>query len=477
MLSDWIVILPQIILGMGGFLILCVGAFWRRRPSGVLFGMALLFALASCIVGVVLKPPVETFVSMLDGSGYARFFTVLLSLIAIISVFFAYHYAKLRDFSGDEFYALIIFATLGMLLTSSAIHWVVFFLGLELLSISLYILIAIRKGDQGSNEAALKYFIMGAVASAFLTFGIAILYAVTGKMNIAQSLGSDVVVSNSMGVLLGFGLILVGIGFKVSLVPFHLWTPDVYQGTPAPITAFLSTGSKVALFAAFLRFAMVASDGLWVYFMPVLWVTAVLTMVVGNVTALTQIHLKRLLAYSSIAHMGYMLMALLAVKVNGASAVMFYSAVYALMDLGAFGTVGLLSAKEADIDQLDSFAGLGYSHPWVSGLLAVSLFSLAGLPPTAGFVGKFVVFRAALQANFIILAVIGILTAIVSVYFYLKVIVILYMSAEESAAAPPRAGFCGDLACGVVLVLLFWLGIFPASTLETISKIVSLFTA
>ena len=477
MLPDWIVILPQIILGMGGFLILCVGAFWRRRPAGLLFAMALLFALASCIIGVMLTPPVETYVSMLDGSGYARFFTVLLSLIALISILFANHYAKLRGFSGDEFYALIIFSTLGMLLASSAIHWVIFFLGLELLSISLYILIAIRKGDQSSNEAAVKYFIMGAVASAFLTFGIAVLYAVTGKMDIAQSLGSGAGAFSNVGVLLGFGLILVGIGFKISLVPFHLWTPDVYQGTPAPITAFLSTGSKVALFAAFLRFAMVASDGLWIYFMPVLWITAVVTMVVGNITALSQVHLKRLLAYSSIAHMGYMLMALLAVRVNGASAVMFYSAVYALMDLGAFGTVGLLSAKDADLDRLDNFRGFGYSHPWASGLLAVSLFSLAGLPPTAGFVGKFVVFWAALQAGFIILAVIGILTAIISVYFYLKVIVILYMSSEESAVPPPRSGFSGDLACGVVLVLLFWLGIFPASALETISKIVSLFTA
>lgn len=473
MLSDWIVILPQMILGTGGFLILCVGAFWRRRPPGVLLILALAAAVASGVLAVVLKPPAATFTSMIDGSGYARYFACLLSVITIITLLFAYRYAKLRDFSTDEFYALILFSALGMLLTSSAVHWVIFFLGLELLSIALYILIAVRRGDPLSNEAALKYFIMGAVASAFLTFGIAIVYSVTGQMNIAKSLGYSVAASHDVGILLGFGLILVGIAFKISLVPFHLWTPDVYQGSPAPVTAFLSTGSKVAIFAAFLRFAMYAGDGIWAYFMPVVWIAAILTMVVGNITALSQTHVKRLLAYSSIAHMGYMLMALLAVRVNGAGAVMFYSAVYALMDLGAFGTVGLLSPEDSDLDLLDDYKGLGYSHPWSAGLLALSLFSLAGLPPTAGFMGKFVVFEAALQANFTVLAVVGILTAIVSVYFYLKVIVTLYMATEPSHISPPRAGFCGDYVGGAVLLLLLWLGIFPSTVLRIITDIVS----
>ena len=475
--SDWIVILPQIILAMGGFIVLCAGVFWRRRPAGLLFIISLFAALASCAVAALWEPNTAVFAGMIDGSGYARFFTFLLSSITALTLLFSYRYARIRSFAGDEFYALILFAAFGMVLAASGIHWVIFFLGLEMLSVSLYVLIAMQKDKQPYNEAALKYFIMGAVASAFLTFGIALIYAMTGKLGVAESLGTTASGSIHAGLLLGLSLVLVGIGFKVSLVPFHLWTPDVYQGAPAPITAFLSTGSKVAIFAAFLRFAMYAADGVWAYFMPVLWILAVLTMVVGNVTALAQTHLKRLLAYSSIAHMGYMLMALLAVKESGAGAVMFYSAVYALMDLGAFGTVGLLSGEAADADQLDDFRGLGYSRPWVSGLLAVSLFSLAGLPPAAGFVGKFMIFRAALQANYLILAIIGIGTAILSVYFYLKVIVVLYMSTAQREVAPGRAGFLGDLACGFVLTLLLWLGVLPSAVLSIISKIVYSFIA
>lgn len=477
MLPDWVVILSQIILGIGGFLILCVGGFWRHRPAWLLFAMSLVLAMASCVAAVVIEPPVATYVSMIDGSGYARFFTVVLSAVTVIALLFSYHYANIRGFSGDEFYALIIFATLGMLLTASAVHWVIFFLGLELLSISLYILIAIRKGDTLANEAAVKYFIMGAAASAFLAFGVAVIYAVSGQMNIAQSLNSFGPPMHNIGLLAGFALVLVGIGFKISLVPFHLWTPDVFQGAPAPIAAFIATGSKVAVYAAFLRFAMYAENGLWHYFMPVLWIAAALTMSVGIATALTQTHLKRLLAYSSIAQMGYMLMALLAVRVHGPLAVMFYAAVYALMDLGAFGTVGLLSAENKDLDELDNFRGYGYSHPLIAGLLAVSLFSLAGLPPTAGFLGKYLLFQAALEGGFITLSVIGILTVIISIYFYLKVIVVLYMPAEQSAIEPPAAGFFGTFVCGLVLVLIFWLGIYPAPTLDSIAKIISSFAA
>jgi len=315
---------------------------------------------------------------------------------------------------------------------------------------------------------------MGAVASAFLTFGIAMVYAATGKMDILQSLSVDVQTISHPAMLLGLSLILIGIGFKVSMVPFHLWTPDVYQGAPAPVTAFLATGSKVALFSALLRFAYYYSgNSAWSGYVFVFWILAFLTMVVGNITALAQARVKRLLAYSSIAQMGYLLMTLLAVRQRGDLAIMFYLTVYALMDLGAFGTLATLSAEEEDLDALDDFRGLAYVHPWRCALITISLVSLAGLPPTAGFMGKFILFRAVLQARFVVLAVIGMVTVIVSIYFYFKIIVALFMHPTERKPAAPDLDLFARIAGIVVLILILWLGLLPSSLLSVIAGIVS----
>ena len=394
-------------------------------------------------------------------------------LITIITLLFLRRYSLTHGFAGDELYALLIFAALGMVLVVAGANWVIFFLGLELMSLALYVLIAIRRGEPYGNEAALKYFIMGAVASAFLTFGLALLYAMTGTLSITASLAAVPASPGQLPViLLALALIFTGIGFKLSIVPFHLWTPDVYQGAPAPVTAFLSTGSKVALFAATLRFALAAAPPVWDYAWPVLWGLAVLTMAVGNLTALYQTKVKRLLAYSSIAQMGYLLMTLLAVKDGGAPAVMFYLVVYAVMDLGAFGIVGTFSGGETDREELSDYQGLGYSHPWRAGLLAVCLLSLAGLPPTAGFMAKLVIFRAVLHAHFIILAVLGIATVIVSIYYYINVVVHLYMHEKGDSAAAPGTDLAIGLAGAMILAAILWLGIMPESLLSVISSIV-----
>ncbi len=467
---DWLAILPQLLLTAGGFIVFCVGAFWRKRSAGLLFGIALG---AVCLAGgatLLLQPKAPQFLRMLEVAGYGRFFTFLITLITAITLLFSHQYSKIRGFARDEFYGLILFAALGMSLVASAIHWLTFFLGLEILSLSLYVLIAIRKEQVASNEAGIKYFIMGAVASAFFTFGIALIYAMTGKLDIAQSLAGGAPAGSMSLVLLGLCLILVGIGFKISMVPFHLWTPDVYQGAPAPVTAFLSTGSKVALFAALLRFTSYSSGEIWAYFVPVIWILSVLTMVAGNIGALAQTRVKRLLAYSSIGQMGYLLMTLVAVKQDSASAIMFYLAVYALMDLGAFGALATLSEEKADLDALDDFKGLAYSHPWRSSILALCLISLAGMPPTAGFIGKFTLFQAVLQARFVILAVIGILTVIVSIYFYFKVIVALFMRAAEREVAVPDISLSDRFAGGLILILILWLGIVPTSVFTVIGK-------
>jgi NADH-quinone oxidoreductase subunit N len=470
---EWAAIVPQSFLIAGGLLIFCAGGFWPQRPTWLLFALAVA-ATAGCGLAVVtVKPDSPEFCGMVDAGAYARFFVLVLSLITLLTLLFSKAYAKARGFSGDEFYGLVLFAGLGMLLLASALHWVIFFLGLELLSISLYVLIGMQRSNTSSTEAALKYLIMGAVASGFLTFGIAMVYAATGSMNIAQSLGGQVQGVSGGGLFLGLGLIVVGIGFKLSLVPFHLWTPDVYQGAPLPITAFLSTGSKVAVIAALLRISLSASDTVWVGIMPILWMLAALTMVVGNVTALSQNYLKRLLAYSSAAQMGYLLMALVAVRPDGASAVAFYAAIYALMDLGAFGTLTMLSRQKSDLDALTNCRGLGYVYPWRAALLAVCLFSLAGMPPTAGFIGKFLLFRATIEAGLVGLALIGILAAIVSIYFYLKVIICLYMLPTEAMAAPIGVGFPAHLATSVIFFLILGLGIMPSPLLDLIVHMLS----
>jgi NADH-quinone oxidoreductase subunit N len=467
---NWTILLPHMILAAGGFLIWCAPIV-NVRGSVMLFWIAAAAAAGSGASALLCAAAGPSFQGMLDGSGYARYFQVLISAITLLTLFFSFRYTRLHGLFGDEYYGLVLFAALGMALASSALNWIVFFLGLEMLSISFYILIGCRKGEPLGNEAAIKYFIMGSVASGFLVFGIAVLFAATGSFDIAQSLGAGVTGANLPGALLGTGLIVAAIGFKVSLAPFHLWTPDVYQGAPAPVTAFLSTGSKVALFAALLRFALNMSGGLWGYFSPALWVMAALTMVAGNVTALVQTHLKRLLAYSSIAQMGYVLMAFLAAKQAGAPAIMFFLAAYLLMDLGAFGTVSLLSGPETDLDAIEDYRGAGYSHPASGALLAVCLFSLAGFPPAAGFIGKIMLFKAALQAGYTGLAILGIVTAIVSVYFYLNVIVALYMRGGEAGAPVSSPEPMGAVAGWAVLALIILLGVFPSPLLTTITKI------
>ncbi len=476
MQPNWTDILPLLLLAGGGFFVLCLGSFWKGRPQGLLFGVALVAAIAAGATTLLFSPHQMQFLRMLETGGYARFFTFLLIFITTLTLLFSYQYARLRGFGGDEFYGLLLFGGLGMILVASALHWLTFFLGLEILSLSLYILIAIRKDHPASNEAGLKYFVMGAVSSAFLTFGIAMVYAATGKMDIFQSLSPDVQTGSHPFMLFGLSLILVGMGFKVSIVPLHLWTPDVYEGAPAPVTAFLATGSKVALFSALLRFAYCyAGNTAWDDYAFVFWILASLTMVVGNLTALAQSRVKRLLAYSSVAQMGYLLMTLLAIRQSGVLAIMFYLAVYALMDLGAFGTLATLSAEREDLDDLDDFRGLAYTHPWRSALLTVCLVSLAGLPPTAGFMGKFILFRAVLEARFFVLAAIGIVAVIVSIYFYFKVIVALFMQPVGRNLVASDLDLFARIAGVVVLVFILWIGLLPSPLLSIITRIVAPF--
>ncbi len=471
--SMGIVILPEIILAAGGLLIFCVGAFRQRRSGSMLFFLTLIF-LGGAIGAFVSVPLEGVFLDgMLDGGGYARLFSTLIASVAFLCVLFSSRYAKNRGFENDEYYGIIIFAVLGMDLAARAAHWLIFFLGLELLSICLYILIAIRKDDPFFGEAGLKYLITGAVAGAFLVFGIGLWYAGTGTLSVITDFVPGAESVDIPLILAALALILVGIGFKISMAPFHLWTPDVYQGAPAPVTAFLATGSKVAVFAFLVRFCFHMQDPLWESFKPILWIAAFLTLAAGTLAALSQSQLKRLLAYSSVAQMGYLIMTLLAVKMeSGLFALAFYLMVYAAMDLGAFGMIASLSDEKEDRDDLEAYQGLGYACPWRGAVLTLSLLSLAGLPPTAGFVGKVILFKAVLQAGEVSLAVIAIAMVVLSIYLYMKVVVTLYMRPAGTTGLPAAAGAYEQMGGAFILLFLLWAGIAPSPLLTLIARMV-----
>jgi NADH-quinone oxidoreductase subunit N len=471
--NDWITILPYLFIAGGGTLIFCAGAFCKRPPAAFLLATAILSVLCAGGSAAFLRPSDTVFMQLMDVGEFARYFTLIFSVITLITLLFSFQYARSRNFSGDEFYGLILFAALGMMLTAAAANWLIFFLGLELLSVSFYIMIAVHKSGTLSIEAALKYFIMGTAATAFLVFGIAMMYGLTGTLQMGAGLSSALYGSRETGVLAALAFILAGIGFKLSIVPFHLWTPDVYQGGPAPVIAFLASGSKVALFAVLLRMCMHLQGPLWEYSMPAIWLLAAVTMAAGTVTALSQTRVKRLLAYSSIAQIGFLFMTLPAVKEQGLPAMLYYLAAYAIMDLGVFGTLGTLSAGPEDLDDLESYRGIGYTHPYRSAILAFSLFSLAGFPPTAGFVGKFLLFRAVLQSGFVVLALIGILAAIISIYFYMRVIMVMYMRPAGTHCTVLVADITIRLAAVMVFMLILWMGIMPSTLFDYITRTVS----
>lgn len=388
----------------------------------------------------------------------AAFVTILLSL----------DYLRARNLDFGEYLALLLGATSGMILMALANDLIVMFLGLELFSLPLYVLCAFWRTNNMSLEAGMKYFLLGAFSSAFFLYGIALLYGATGSTNLDVIAGA----TNSSGnvlFLMGIGLLLVGFGFKVGLVPFQWWMPDVYEGAPTPITAFMSVATKAAAFAAFFRTFLVAVPASGLDWQMVLALLAVVTMTLGNVAALVQSNIKRMLAYSSIAHAGYILVALVAGEAaGGTSAALFYFAAYAVMNLAAFGAVIALGNGERERVSFADLAGAAQQKPWAAAALAISLLSLAGFPPFAGFVAKFFVFGAAVNAGYVWLAILGVLNSLVSVYYYLGPVVRMYMNppAEGWAQTPSRTPVILAFAVVVVVLLTIGLGLFPSEVIQ-----------
>lgn len=416
----------------------------------------------------------NTNLSAFDNSVVADNFALGVALVilaaAFVTILLSMDFLQARQLDMGEYLALLLGAVSGMILMALANDLIVIFLGLELFSLPLYVLSAFWRTNNASLEAGMKYFLLGAFSSAFFLYGIALVYGATGTTNLT-SIGnalSSLPPAASPLVLLGAGLLLVGFGFKVGLVPFQWWMPDVYEGAPTPVTAFMSVATKAAAFAAFFRVFMVAVPSSVFDWQTAFALLAVLTMTLGNIAALTQTNMKRMLAYSSIAQAGYILVALVAASAEGMAAALFYFAAYAVMNLGAFG--GLIALGQGDKERLtlEELSGAAQQKPWAAAALSISLFSLAGFPPFAGFVAKFFVFSAAVNAGFTWLAVIGVLNSLVSVYYYLGPVIRMYMSppAEAWEKAPSRTPVLLAVAVIVAVLLTILMGLFPGGMLN-----------
>jgi len=392
---------------------------------------------------------------------FSIFFDVLFLLGTGLVILLSSVYARKEAIERGEYYALMLFSTSGAMLMASATELLVFFLGLEILSVSLYVLTGFFRERGASAEAAVKYFILGAFASAFFVYGIAFLYGAAG--NTTYDAIREAVSSRPPGVLVfaGSALLLVGLLFKLGSVPFHMWVPDAYEGAPTTITGYMSVISKAAAFAGFVRIFGSGLSSLAPGVSDVLWVLAIATMTLGNVAAIAQSNIKRMLAYSSIAHAGYVLVALTAAGSAGYSSVLFYALSYAFMTLGAFGVVTLLRRSDGEALEIVHYAGLAGRHPALAAAMAVFMVSLSGIPPTAGFFAKFYVFSAAVGAGYVDLAIIGVLNSLVSVYFYMRLVFLMYMK-DETQPLESMASLAGKIALAVCVLGTILIGVLPS---------------
>jgi NADH-quinone oxidoreductase subunit N len=402
---------------------------------------------------------------------YTNFFNITICSVGLLTVLLSSGSAERDGLPLGEYYALMLFSMVGMMLMGSTRDLLIVFIALEIMSLGVYVLTGLKRSSGEGAEAAFKYFVLGGFSSAFFLFGIALTYAVAGTTKLDE-LGMRVAGSArepSVLLVLAMLLLLVGFAFKVSAVPFHMWTPDAYQGAPTLVTGFMSTGVKAAAFAAFLRVFLSALEPLHSQWVPVLSGIAGLTMIVGTVVGVAQSSVKRLLAYSSIAHAGYLIVGLVAVNSAGKAAILFYLAAYAVTNLGAFGVLAALSTPDRPHDDIREFAGLGHDRPVLAALLTVFLLSLGGFPPTAGFVAKWYIFNAAVQQNLIALAILGVLTSVVSVFFYLRIVVVMYMSEENAPGLRPVLAPMALVGLILALAGVLYLGVLPGDLLKLAS--------
>jgi NADH-quinone oxidoreductase subunit N len=440
--SDLLSILPLIVLVVWASLLLLVDLFLKRKGVTA-FLAALGLALTAGLTLAQAGEEASAFGGMIAVDGFATFLNVLFLLSGLLGIAVAYGYLKRMGIERGEYYSLLLFSTAGMMLMAHAADLIVVFLALELLSLPLYVLAAFARPRLDSEEAGLKYFLLGAFATGFVVYGVTLVYGATGSTSLAGIVAAAASGTSGLLLTIGAALLLVGFGFKVAAVPFHMWTPDVYHGAPTPVTAFMAVGAKAAGFAALLRLFVTAFPSLGADLTPVVWALAALTMLVGNVVAIAQTNIKRMLAYSSIAHAGYILMAFVAfgkpaTQADAVASALFYLVTYALTSYGAWAAVIALEKQNGQGLDISNFAGLGRRRPLLAAAMTVFMLSLTGMPPTLGLVGKFYLFRTVIEAGQVGLAVIGVLTSLISAYYYLRVVVVMYMreGAPETTREP-----------------------------------------
>jgi NADH-quinone oxidoreductase subunit N len=466
---DYVRILPELILSGFGIVIMLLDPLVDEVKSQKTLG---LIAFVGAIAGLLstwymAQSPGIAFSNMVRVDSFSVFFHFLVIAIAAVVILSSFEYMAVQKIRAGEYYALILFSVVGMGLMSSGVELVLIFIALEISSISTYILAGFRRNEASSSESSLKYFLLGSFATAFFLYGVALMFGATGSTNIETISHTLQTGPAEVLVYLAVALMLVGLGFKVAAAPFHVWTPDVYEGAPAPIVGFMSTAPKAAAFAVLLRvvFAINAPGRFW----PI-WVAAALSMTLGNIGALVQTNIKRLLAYSSIAHAGYLLVAFAMTtsedSATGISAAMFYTAAYAAMNVGAFAVVGHFANAGERYVTLEDYEGLGRTSPLLAATLTIFLLSLIGIPMTGGFFAKFYVFSAALRANLIWLTLIGVVNSAIGAYYYLRIIVVMYMrdARKEVPVTPVPVGLGVALAVSIVATL--YLGMLPNRVLQ-----------
>ncbi|MEE9465899.1 MAG: NADH-quinone oxidoreductase subunit N [Candidatus Neomarinimicrobiota bacterium] len=452
---------PELVLVAAALVILLLEVM-REPPRTKLVWVAV----AGIVVALALELgfPVtgQYYSGMIAVGNFSRFLNVIYLVLGGCALMVAVPYLRKTLEERGEYYALVLFATVGMMFMTKAHDLTIVFLGLELLSISLYVLVGFYRNRVSSNEAGLKYLLLGAFSTGFFLFGIALIYGSTGSTDydvISRAVTADTQLSPAL-TLAGFGLLLVGFGFKVALAPFHMYAPDVYEGAPTSITAFLSTGPKVAGFAALLKLIVVVFAITTRHWWGVLWVLAALTMTVGNITAIRQDNIKRMLAYSSVAHAGYLAIGLLVGSLESAFGMIYYLAAYGITTMAAFGMVAVVEQEDETALEVSSYRGLANRSPVLAAVFALALLSLAGFPPTAGFFGKFFIFSAAVNEGYIWLVVLAVLNSLVSVYYYLRPVVAMYMHPAEDETPVALPTIMTPVTILLVLVVL-GLGIFP----------------
>jgi NADH-quinone oxidoreductase subunit N len=469
--TEYAAVIPIVIVTLAGLAAMLAAAIMgpdERMPIG---GFGHIGLIGAAVASAFLWDRDTQAFGVIRADNFALFINLVLCVVGVLTMLLSSGVVERHRLPAGEYYALTLFAIVGMMMMAAATDLLVIFIALEVFSLAVYVLTGLQRASATSAEAAFKYFLLGSFSSAFFLYGVAFTYALAGSTRLEQ-IGIALSAQGSGPphtlALLAVGLLAVGFAFKISAVPFHMWTPDAYEGAPTIVTAFMSTGVKAAAFAAFVRVFLSPLEPLQAQWIPVLSVIAAATMILGTVVGVVQTNIKRMLAYSSIAHAGYLLLGIIATNATGKAAILFYLLAYAVTNLGALGIVAILGTPQNEHDELRDFAGLWQSRPALAGLMTIFLLSLGGFPPTAGFIGKWYIFTAAVQEGHYWLAIIGVLTSVVSVFFYLRIVVMMYMSEESAGAAALRPTVSGPAMAALALatIAVLYLGVLPTRVLD-----------